>query len=143
MLDTEEKKLEKNSNNKRTDSDTLQNKPKRQKLDLWAFVQEQQEDQVNVSAASVELDKYLKEPVLLTNNDEKINIFEWWQANMNRFPLLYKLTPKYLSIPATSAPSERIFSKAGELKSDSRSRILPKHLNSIIFLNHNYVKLKK
>ena len=37
----------------------------------------------------------------------------WWNMNEHRFPKLAKLAKIYLGIPATSASSERLFSKAG------------------------------
>ena len=40
-----------------------------------------------------------------------------------------------LSIPATSIPSERLFSKAGQLLSERRSRLKPKNVDKILFLN--------
>ncbi|GBC00388.1 hypothetical protein RclHR1_03840010 [Rhizophagus clarus] len=41
--------------------------------------------------------------------------FNWWSKNENRFPILLKMACKYLAIPATSTPSERLFSNAGNL----------------------------
>jgi len=37
----------------------------------------------------------------------------WWRVNGSRFPHLQHLAKKYLAIPATSTPSERVFSVAG------------------------------
>ena len=37
----------------------------------------------------------------------------WWRVNAVRFPLHATLARRYLCIPATSAPSERLFSAAG------------------------------
>ena len=34
---------------------------------------------------------------------------EFWNLNKNKFPILYKMALKYLSIPAISAPVERLF----------------------------------
>ena len=111
---------------------------KRIKLDLWGFVQEQQDEQI-LSDAEVELDRYLREPVIKSKIlTEQIDIYDWWQLNKHRYPHLYKLTLKYLSIPATSVPSERVFSKAGEIKSDLRSRIKADNLNSIIFFGTQF-----
>ncbi|CAG8802304.1 13636_t:CDS:2, partial [Racocetra persica] len=39
--------------------------------------------------------------------------FEWWKSNQNQFPVLAYLACKYLAILATSTPSERLFSDAG------------------------------
>lgn len=42
---------------------------------------------------------------------------------------------KYLSIPATSVPSERVFSKAGFVCNQRRNRLEPKKVDQILFLN--------
>ena len=41
------------------------------------------------------------------------NQMKWWLDNEKHFPLLARIAPKYLCVPATSAPSERAFSVAG------------------------------
>ena len=38
---------------------------------------------------------------------------QWWKMNSSRYNLLVPLVERYLSVPATSTPSERIFSRAG------------------------------
>ena len=47
------------------------------------------------------------------------------------------LAKKYLAIPGSSVPSERLFSKAGELISENRSQLKPKNVDTILFLNKN------
>ena len=44
----------------------------------------------------------------------------------------------YLCIPATSAPSERIFSTANQIVTKKRSNLLPEHVNMFIFLHDNF-----
>ncbi len=53
------------------------------------------------------------------------------------FPRLYHLATKHMSVPATSVPSERVFSAAGEVISKKRNRIMDKNAEMIIFLNGN------
>ena len=42
------------------------------------------------------------------------NPLDWWHLNQGRYPLLAKMAKVFLAIPATSVPSERVFSTGGE-----------------------------
>ncbi|XP_003388406.1 PREDICTED: zinc finger BED domain-containing protein 1-like [Amphimedon queenslandica] len=81
----------------------------------------------------IEIRRYFEEP----NIERSFNPLEWWKANAIRFPRLSKIAAKYLCIPGSSVPSERLFSKAGQLVSERRNRIKPKNIDMILFLNHN------
>ena len=61
----------------------------------------------------------------------------WWKTNEIRFPTLAKLARVYLAIPATSAPSERVFSKAGQVIGQLRSKLSPSTASMIIFMKSN------
>nr|CAI5823715.1 unnamed protein product [Callosobruchus analis] len=61
----------------------------------------------------------------------------FWSANKNLLPELSKMHQKYLCIPATSVPSERIFSKTGIITNSRRNRLSNKNLNQVVFLNTN------
>jgi len=82
---------------------------------------------------SDEFNSYISERV----RDCNINPLVWWRSNKDRFPYLSVLARKYLAIPATSAPSERIFSKAGELVSKRRANLQHSLIDRILFLNVN------
>ena len=45
---------------------------------------------------------------------------------------------RILCIPATSAPSERLFSSAGLTISADRTRMLPEHAESVLFIRENW-----
>ena len=82
-------------------------------------------------SALTELDQYSKLPILPRKEDPLL----WWKQNAHVFPSLQKVARVYLSTVATSVPSERLFSKAGELISTKRNRIKPKNVNMMLFLN--------
>jgi hypothetical protein len=56
-------------------------------------------------------------------NFRDFDVLSWWKAHSPQFPFLSKVACRYLGIPATSVPSERHFSAAGELISKKRSRL--------------------
>ncbi|XP_039593879.1 zinc finger BED domain-containing protein 4-like [Polypterus senegalus] len=61
----------------------------------------------------------------------------WWRENSSKYPLLSPLVKEYLSIPATSVPSERVFSTAGDIVTAQRSQLLPENVDMLIFLKKN------
>ena len=63
---------------------------------------------------------------------------QWWKMNSSQYNLLVTLVKRYLSVPATSTPSERIFSCAGLIANHLGSSLNPEHLNMLVFLNKNY-----
>ena len=62
---------------------------------------------------------------------------QWWKANEARFPSLAVLAKTYLCVPATSTPSERLFSAAGNIVSKKRASPSPEHVDMLTFLHYN------
>ena len=65
------------------------------------------------------------------------NPLQWWRVNKHHFPKLAKVARQILCVPATSTPSERLFSKAGLATQKHRSTLKPKNVDAILFLNQN------
>ena len=82
---------------------------------------------------TTELDKYIAEPMLPRTSDP----LHWWNDRKALYPRLYTVVKKRLSVVATSVPCERIFSKAGQILSEKRSRMKSSKLSMILFLNAN------
>lgn len=80
-----------------------------------------------------ELERYRLEQCIGRNEDP----LKWWKSNEKRFPLLARLARKYLCIPATSAPSERVFSSAGNVVTHKRSTLSSDIVNSLVFVYYN------
>ena len=66
------------------------------------------------------------------------NPLSWWQMHEKVLPLLSTLAKRMLCVPATSAPSERVFSVAGLTISKCRTCIQPQHASDIIFLHDSW-----
>lgn len=77
-------------------------------LEMAAGVKEQQHDEV---------ERYIRLGLL----DSKKNPLMFWKESSALFPVLSKLAQQYLSMPATSASVERLFSVAGAIISSRRA----------------------
>ena len=62
----------------------------------------------------------------------------WWKIHRGVLPLLSTLARRTLCIPATSAPSERVFSTAGLTIAKCRASIQPQHASELIFLHDSW-----
>ncbi|KAK6167191.1 hypothetical protein SNE40_021284 [Patella caerulea] len=83
------------------------------------------------------IDNELKRYLALPNTDYESNPLEWWKENYSFFPKLSPLVRKYLCIPATSCPSERLFSTSGNIVSCKRTCLNPDKVNQLVFLARN------
>ena len=68
------------------------------------------------------------------------NPLQWWKEHESKFPHLAPLARRVLCIPATSAPSERVFSTAGLTIAKDRARLTPANADALVFL-HDLVQL--
>ena len=80
-----------------------------------------------------EVELYLKEKAI----DREEPPLGWWKENQHRFPLVSRVARRYLTIPITSTPAERVFSTAGLTVSRLRSCLTPEHVNMLVYLNKN------
>lgn len=53
----------------------------------------------------------------------------------HQYTTLSVIAEKYLTIVEMSVPSERLFSRAGNILTDSRNRLSADHLQELLFLN--------
>jgi len=62
----------------------------------------------------------------------------WWKAHEALYPHISSLAKKLLSIPATSAASERLFSAAGLTIRAHRASLLPEMAEMLVFCKANW-----
>ncbi|XP_067216729.1 E3 SUMO-protein ligase ZBED1-like isoform X2 [Linepithema humile] len=109
------KNIEKENNQDANDEKSSSN--------LWHFhdnlVMKNREMTDTDESLSLELKQYLHQPVIKRSE----NAFNYWKSLKHAFPTLSKLALQYLSIISTSVPCERLFSHAGNVKTDNRSRL--------------------
>lgn len=80
----------------------------------------------------VQLRQYLDSPLVPRSTTP--NPLEPWEAVKGEYKFLYPLAQEYLSILATSLSCERLFSHAGQISSDLRTRLSGRHLDMLVFL---------
>ncbi|KAG8224474.1 hypothetical protein J437_LFUL003197 [Ladona fulva] len=95
-----------------------------------SFVAGVQQNREVRSGGSVQVNKYVDEPILRRNSGP----LKWWGARKTFYHELCDLARRALCIVASSVPSERIFSKAGQIVTDRRNKLAgKKSVSNIIF----------
>ncbi|XP_052806299.1 E3 SUMO-protein ligase ZBED1-like [Mya arenaria] len=89
------------------------------------------------SSVKDDLQLYLAEKM-----DDATPALEWWRRNENRFPKVAQVARSVLAVPATSVPSERVFSSAGLVLNKLRNRLNSDIVDVILFLNKNMRSVK-
>ena len=112
---------------------------KKQKLSSTILDSSSSDDDIPLASASVarsalnEVERYLKEPKCGKSD----NPLHWWRENQHSFPNVANIARQVLCIPATSTPSERVFSTAGNIATLKRSMRKPENSDALVFLAHN------
>ncbi|XP_052413836.1 E3 SUMO-protein ligase ZBED1-like [Carassius gibelio] len=81
-----------------------------------------------------EFNSYILIPKIHSEQDP----LAWWGIHKVNFPHLSKLAEKYLCVPATSTPSERLFSTPGNVVTCQRASLKPNKVDMLVFLSKNF-----
>jgi len=111
-------------------ADTVEPPSKKQSVLDRLLGEEKQDDELSIED---EVKLYFQELPIKRKDDP----FCWWRVNDSRFPHLQHLAKKCLAIPATSTPSERVFSVAGIVVDKRRAALTPEMIDALVFLNKN------
>ena len=118
------------------DSNKQANGPraKRKKKDsAMHFLLGTQSESESIGTCSDEMECFLKQPSV----DPDLNALEWWREKAEEYPTLSEVAKQLLCIPATSVPSERIFSTSGNIVTKKRASLKPEIMDILVFLNKN------
>ena len=70
-----------------------------------------------------------------------VNILGWWKRMANALPILSEFARSVLAIPASSAKSERVFSRGSNIVTIKRTRLNPKKVEEILVIGENKKKV--
>ncbi|XP_067928096.1 uncharacterized protein [Watersipora subatra] len=84
----------------------------------------------NLDSVNQEIEKYM------AKSRSSCNTLSYWQGE-TQLLRLSKLALKVLSVPASSAPIERVFSKSGFIMRPHRSSLTSENLRKLVFLKCN------
>ncbi|KAM6980877.1 zinc finger BED domain-containing protein 4-like [Aplochiton taeniatus] len=102
---------------------------------LWerfdSVVGETQSVQSSAADAAVEVQRYLSDAYLLRGD----NPIGYWERHSKVYPHLFPLARKYLGVPASAVPCQRLQSKAGDVFKRKRSCLGMKTVEKILILN--------
>jgi len=101
---------------------------------LWTYHEElaskskcSEKDNMESSGLCLEIKSYINSSVISFKDDP----IEYWQLQSNQF--LKQIVLKHLSIVSTSIPSERLFSKAEIIMTETRNCLLRKNCPNFYF----------
>ncbi|KAF2899431.1 hypothetical protein ILUMI_06740 [Ignelater luminosus] len=106
-------------------SETLSNRPTSEvnNLSIWSSIDKViakfQPLGTSSSRAIVEVQRYVEQEVL----DRNLDPLRWWKEHEYAYPNLSTIVKERCCALATSVPCERLFSKAGQLLNDRRTRL--------------------
>ena len=100
------------------------------------------QDDVTMDVSEFSLEQVIRYEISQYNamkieDPKNLEVLDWWKAQQRNFPHLFKVFQRYMHIPATSVPSERMFSLAGNIITEKRTCLLPWNVNMLTFLHHN------
>ena len=106
------------------------------------------EDETTIKVAcEKELEIYLRAPALKLKQvgGSFTDPLAWWNTEhvQKRFPILAPLAQMFLAIPATSAPSERMWNRGASVLTAKRNRLAAEVTSSTMFLKENVEILRK
>ncbi|XP_064078440.1 zinc finger BED domain-containing protein 4-like [Macrobrachium nipponense] len=96
-------------------------------------------DEPTESNVVKEIKVYHKQKRIRGSNEDAL---KWWNQNSGDFPKLVKIERTYLCCPPSSVPSEQLFSSAGLIYDEKRTRLLADKAEKLLFLKSNLPLLK-
>jgi len=91
----------------------------------------------DVATSTVDFDTEVKQYFAQQRIPRTNSPLVWWRNNAHLYPTVARIAKRFLGAPATSVPSERLFSSAGLIYSDRRNRLLPERAEMLLSIKYN------
>ena len=88
---------------------------------------------VKSNSINTQINCYLSQPC----NSDDTDVLVYWKEHRDTLPALVKMAQKYLAVPASSTPVERLFSNAGKVFKPDRCCHMDKNFESVMFIKCN------
>jgi hypothetical protein len=83
-----------------------------------------------IPETETELEQYLSQERV----PREVDIYQFWKSKQYDFPIIACIARDFLAIPATSAPSECVFSQGGDILTKKRNRLTGDMIRMIVCL---------
>ena len=115
---------------------------KRQKTGNFRLVYMDDQDECSQDASFKDVEREIIDEIntyysSVYTVEEDTDPLMFYKTNQKNYPHLSRLAKCLFSIPASSVPSESLFSKAKEITTDSRNRLKPHLIESLLFIKEN------
>ena len=108
------------------------------KLRLKMQAKKSSTSSANGDSSECPIEKEMNRYELFSVPSYPTNILNWWKEHEKVLPELAKIARSILSIPCSSAKSERVFSTAGNFSTKKRYRLGAKKLEDLVILKENH-----
>jgi hypothetical protein len=88
--------------------------------------------------ATDDLESEIREYFQSKLEGQHINVLDYWRINQAIYPSMAAMAQCYLAIPATSAPSERVFSKCKAIVGPQRASLSSESIEHLLCLKEWY-----
>jgi hypothetical protein len=120
-----------------SDSDTTTNPGVNYNVAEQVETSETKCNQEIISFRTIESTRVPKFNLNITRKEDQFDVVGWWTMKKNVYPILYKTWKRLIIVTATSAPSEREWSKLSNILTKNRNRLDHSFASDLMMVKEN------
>jgi hypothetical protein len=94
-------------------------------------------DEEIVSFRAIEKPRIPKFNINNLRKEEQFDVVQWWNGKIYVLPIMYRAWKRLIIITATSAPSEREWSKLNNILTKNRNKLDPSFVSDLMMIKEN------